>query len=201
MGLKTIQDEYRKDVQEYRRNTFPFIEEARRINGQLADYKKREDAINKLHLELTIFRIKTADEANNLNAQGVAQFTDVKKLLILAAEHAQPHPINLAEIDSLAESMEDQMKLEMERKMKAYMDKLAASWPSELKPGMTFGRKEGSDILELIAPRRPIPGKTGDAGILLKVKYIKGSIISAGYETTMTRADLSVQKGWRFLKT
>jgi hypothetical protein len=85
--------------------------------------------------------------------------------------------------------------------MKAYMDKLASSWPSELKQGMTFGRKDGSDIVELIAPPRPIPGKTGDAGILLKVKYVKGSIMRAGDERTMTRADLSVQKGWRFLKT
>jgi hypothetical protein len=65
-----------------------------------------------------------------------------------------PDPINMGEIDSLAKSMEDQMRLEMERKTKEYFDRIAASWPSELKPGMTFNRKTG-DVLELVAPPRP----------------------------------------------
>jgi len=201
MGLKTIEEQYSKDVKDYRNTTFKFIDAARRVNAQLAEYKKREDEVIKLSTELAMFRVKTSDEANDLDPQGVIQFTDVKKLLVLAAGHSQPHPINMAEIDELARNMESQMKLEMERKMKEYMDKLAASWPSELKPGMTFSNKSHGDIVELITPPQQVKGKTGDAAIQLKVKYVKGYVMRAGDERMMSRADLSVQKGWRFLRT
>jgi hypothetical protein len=145
------------------------------------------------------YRINLNDDAKNMDPKGVIQFSEVKTLLINAAAHAQPHPINLAEIEKL-ESLEQQMKLEMERKMKEYFDKIAASWPSELKPGMAFGKKNG-DALELTAPPRQLPGKTGDRSIVLKVKFTNGWLFSPDYETTMTRAELSVQNGWRFLKT
>jgi hypothetical protein len=200
MGMKTIEQQYSKDVADYRKTTFRFIDEARRVNAELAEYKKKEDAIMKLHQELLMRRVELAEEVHRIDTQGVMQFAEVKKLLILAAEHAQPHAINMAEIDSIAASLESQMKLEMERKMKEYFDKLASSWPAELKPGMTFSRKTG-DIVELIAPPQQLRGRTGDEAILLKVRYVKGYIMSAGDQRTMNRAELSVKNGWRFLKT
>ncbi len=199
MGFKTIEAQYNKDVAEYRNTTGRFVEAAKLVNAKLAELKQKKDLFTKLGEEVAFLQANCMDGAHALDPQGDIQFSEIKKLLINASEHGEPHPINLAELASL-DKIEGQMKAEMNKKMAAHLDKLAAAWPAELKQGMLFLKKANGDLAEILAPPTTVRGASGDT-IVIKVKYTSGLQVIGGQEKKMTGVDLSVQKGWRFVKT
>ena len=178
-----------------------FVKQAKIINAELAQYKQKFDAMRHASAEVGDLVEKIHEETAALKTHGIVQLDEFKKLLILASQHPhQPHPVNLSEIQGLAQSMHEEIERRMNRMMEEYIAKKAASWPGkEIKAGMVFRHKTSHELLEITSPAQLVAGKPNDT--FYKVNVLK----AAGWNldpksTTIKHTDLSPTKGWLALK-
>lgn len=187
MGLKTIQAKREQAEREYESTFGVFVKDATRVNLLLAEMQKREIAIEKMQTEIGEYWSEAHSLMDKLNTHRIKQLEDIKKLLETALSHPHKrHPIKQGEITGLADAMKHQMKLDLQKMMDDYTNKLAASWPKEIKPGMVF--KKLDEMVEIIEV----------SGIAdWKVKVIK-DWRDAGTKVMMAGL-LSPQRGWKYL--
>jgi hypothetical protein len=200
MGLKTIQAKYGEARKELETTIGTFLKGAREINEAVIGYSKKLDEINKASLEMGDLVYKAGQKAKALETHGIVQLDQMKRLLLVATEHAQkPHPVNLSEIEGLERQARSDIDKALQQEMDKYYEKIAAGWPSKVEVGMMF--KKGDRVIEIASAeiKSTNPNLKGDAALFHKVKTVKG--YSYGGELNYGRDELNPKKGWKFLKT
>jgi hypothetical protein len=141
MGLKTIETKWKLADQEYENTFGAFVKSATRMNALLAQLQKRQAEIDKLNEQLAKDVHEAYSLCQDLNAYKNKQLLDVKALLEARFHTRQFAPISASEIANLEADMKAHTHHDVQKMMDAYTEKLAASWPKEIKPGMVFKKK------------------------------------------------------------
>lgn len=148
MGLKTIQAKHAEAKKELETTIGSFLKDAREINDHLIQYGKKLEEINKAAEEMGALVIKAGESAKKLNTHGIVQLDEVKRLLLVATQHAsKPHPIDLTALENLEHAAKNQIEKGLQGEMEQYYEKIAAGWPAEIKVGMMF--KNGERVIEI----------------------------------------------------
>jgi hypothetical protein len=200
MGLKKLQAQAAEARKEVESTIGAFVKEARAINSMVAQYEKKIEEISKTYDEMASLVRKAGTAAKSLNTHGIVQLDSMKRLIIVATEHAhKPHAVNLAEIETLEHLALSEIEKNLSTVLKARMDKIVASWPNKIEVGMVF--KNGDRMVEIAGPQWKSTNINlkGDAALCHKVKYIRNG--SYAGDSDINLEDLSPKKGWKFLKT
>jgi len=189
MGLKTIQAKYADARRAHDATLGKFVHDALEVNKRLAEIQKKKAAMEALSKDLGDLYFEASKLLDKLDPVGIKQLADVKHLMKVSLEHPHtPHPINTSELTGLAKAMEKQIELDLQKMMQVYTEKHAASWPSQLKVGMSF--KKHAEVIEII-------GEEGLDG--WKVRVMVGGEVKG--DRKMLKFHLSLKNGWKFLKT
>lgn len=173
-----------------------FANLAEEVNTKLKEYQGKLDKVRKAQDEIGNLVYALFQETRALKTHGIVQLDEFKKLLILAADNRDPHPVNMTELNDLAKSMEDQIETKMNQMMSEYVKKKMASWPTkELKVGMVFQHKTSKEIVELTSTAQQVSGKPNET--FYNVKALKAGGWHLDPKTTKIKhVDLSPAKGW-----
>lgn len=137
MGYKTIQQK-RAELQDKQKIKYAFRDSIEELNKGLADIEK---AINNLGAT----RMAIEKRISALDTGGVKEFEDYKKSLIAVAQGWGARSLPMTPVDKVI----SEASKELSTMISAYEDKLAAAFPREVKPGMTFKHAPLKRIYEI----------------------------------------------------
>jgi hypothetical protein len=192
MALKTIQAECSAAQAEVAKTIGAFLVEAKKINTNLQRFEKSWQQMEDATTQFTKFAISLQEEAYDLDSHGIVQLDQMKKLLMLAAAHGQPHPVKMDEIQQLQNSGLEQIKQGTEVRIRALADKRAAAWPDRLTSGMVFKKTSGGDLIEMVT--------VGNGATPHKVKKVGSFAKHVILDENLPTAALNPTE-WHFLKT
>ena len=141
------------------------------------------------------------DKTKSLNTHGIVQLDQMKKLLILAVEHPDPdYPFpKIEELDAQVKKSLQQQRAALDKELEQYFQRIAASFPNEVKVGMTF-KKVGSNVvyeIKKVYPKSANTNLKGDDAFWFDAQEYVGDKARAGLD----KVQLSGLKKMKFLKT
>lgn len=190
MGLKTIEEEYNAALKERSQTIRAFTERAMQINAKLAEHKTKLDELSKLSVNVAQAYEAAQNQVVNLDTHGIVQLDEMKKLLVLAAQHPKPHAVKLEEIERLEKKCNSQIIEGTRAQVLALIKKRVGQWPDKLAVGMVFEEIKSETIIELVDLK---PDK-------LKVKTAEKKDYSVIHESTLAARDLKPQ-AYFFIRT
>lgn len=166
-----------------------FLVEAKKINANLQRFEKSWQQMEEASAQFTEFAMSLEVEAHDLDSHRIVQLDEMKKRLLLAAGHGQPHPVKMEELQQLEKSAWEQIKPGTELRIRALADKRAA-WPGRLTSGMVFKKISGGDLIELVT--------VGNGATPHKAKKVSSIAEHIILDESLPTAALN-PKEWRFL--
>jgi len=162
-----------------------FVKVVTGFNSRLGELQKAAGNLERLKKD-------TAKAVQGLNPGGVKEFEALQKEMIEMCGSIDPKPVSTAS----AEKFVKDSKANIDREMDAWLDKLAGSYPANIAPGMSFKNYVSKRILSIESGPEKAKNETleGDAAVFFKVKFMDGA------STSLSKADLSPKKGWKFVK-
>jgi hypothetical protein len=190
VGLKAIEEEYNAALKEHNQTIGAFTARAMQINAKLAEYKTKLDELSKMSVPLGQAYEAAQNQVVNLNTHGIVQLDEMKKLLVLATQHAKPHSVKLEEIEQLEKECNYQIIEGTRKEVFALIKKRVGQWPAKLAVGMVFEEIKSQTIIELVDLK---PDK-------FKVKRAEKKDYSVIQESTLAARDLKPQ-AYFFIRT
>lgn len=163
MGYKKI-EEKRKELRQKQEVKYAFRDAVGRINEGLANIQKAISDVEHTKQEL-------GRTIAGLDTGGIKEFEDYKKSLLAICNGWGVRPLPLAPVEKVCRDAE----AELRAMIAAWTDKLAAAFPKEVKPGMTFKNQSLDRIYEVLSPPEQAANANlkGDNAIFFKVKWWK----------------------------
>ncbi|HKC29749.1 MAG TPA: hypothetical protein VKB75_17165 [Jatrophihabitans sp.] len=196
MGYQTIQA-HRKELNEKIKVFEALVASAKSVTGQMAKIaeaqKKVEAEAEKIYTVLQ----KMATEMEKLDTKGVKEFEEFRQSLVALgsgnSRSMRPLPTKSIEVAV------SRMRGEVEKEQRAWIEKLAANMPAELKPGMVLIDKTIGNEYEIKSGPQTSknPNLSGDAAIFYDVICYRNGSKS---EFPMTKADLK-KNGMKFVRS
>ncbi|MDQ2839944.1 MAG: hypothetical protein M3Y72_02665 [Acidobacteriota bacterium] len=188
MGYKTIEAK-RKEYQAKVEVCKTFVDASKQINDSLASLEKSMKQMRQMRDDLQ-------KKVSGLDTAGVKEFEDFKKDLLSSCKSETVKPLPTGAIEKAL----DTAKKEIDDLVDAWVDKLAGSFPKELKPGMTLKDCKLKRLYEVTGGPEKSNNENlkGDAAIWFKVKIIADGKQT---DTSMSLAQLSPKNGIKYIKT
>ena len=186
MGYKKIQEK-RKELAARQEILFKFQKAAEEINSRLA---KVAQAMKQLEAS----KQEVASGISSLNTGGIPEFDTYKKSLLGIAQGGTPRPLPMDPVEKVVKGAADQLRA----MVREYEDKLAATCPKDIKPGMTFKDPPTGRIYEVRSPpeKAQNPNLRGDDAI-----WFDGVWFTDGTAGSNSPVKLSALKKMKYLKT
>lgn len=199
MGYKKIRAEYDAAKKEIDDTVGAFLREAREINTRLSQFRKKYDQAQQVVATLSQAAFQDVQKARALRTHGIVQLDEMKRVIVNGAEAWMQQGVNLTEIERLHRALGAEIEQMLKDRIEQYIARLEASWPKEIKPGMTFRKSlNGREIL-IGEVTEVIPGKSG-AAPSYKLKVSKGYWGQDERMAERTEHDLSARNGYKLLK-
>lgn len=188
MGLKTIADK-RKEFREAYDAQDVIVTAIKDIEKAANEVRKKLDALEK-EKEAAVKRMK------QLNADKWPEFDQFKEKMIAALESPGPRYLPIPDPGAL-DKVVKKAKEEVDEAVTKWVEKLAASFPAEIKVGMTFLNTATKDVFEVVKGPFPATNEklTGDDAVVYDVKSEKGA------KFPLSKKALSPGGLYKYLKT
>ena len=181
MGYKALLKK-RDELKKKSDTMWAFVNAAREINEKAAKIKKAQDT-----LQETLARLH--GEVQKIDAQGVAAFEAYKaSLLAVCSGLGKLRTLPTKPLEAVAEAA----RKDVDQAYKAWVDKNSASFPKELRKGMTFVDKNKDTVYEIMSDLKP-----GDGDSFFEVTEERGGKVVL---KKMSVKELTPQKGLKLVK-
>jgi hypothetical protein len=186
LGYKKIQDK-RQELEAKQQVLFKFRSAATEVNAQIA---RAAEAARQLENAKSAI----ASSVGAMFTGGVPEFEAYKKSLLGIAKGGTFRPLPMDPVEKVVKNAD----AELRAMLSAWEDKLAASCPKDIKPGMTFKDAPTGRIYEVksSAEKATNPRLQGDAAI-----WFDGEFFKDGKSAGKSPIDLASLKKMKYLKT
>lgn len=201
MGAATIKAkraEMAKKIEEMKK----FAEQGTKIQQALLALKKQEAELQKNMDEIgkkqeNLLKVKAAVKADASKLQSaVPEFIQYRDTVLKSTD-----VFNMPVPDpSVLKKVIDKDQKEINDLVVAWIEKLTAAFPKDIRPGMLFKCYADETVYEVVKGPTQATNKLlkGDAALWFDLKGIDGSKV--GQARTLNREELSPKKNWKFVK-
>lgn len=196
MGYQTIQA-HRKELNEKIKVFEALVASARSLTGQMAKIAEAHKKVEAESMKIWDVLQKMAKDMEKLETKGVKEFEDFRQSLVALGNGGsgsmRPLPTKPIEVAV------SRMRTEVEKEQRAWVEKLAANMPAELKPGMVLIDKTIGNEYEIKAGPYAATNTNlhGDAAIIYDIICYRDGKKS---EFPLSKAELKRQ-GMKFVRS
>ena len=185
MGYQKIQQK-QNELDGKRKGCQQFFTVASGFNSRLAEIQRAATDLQK-------FKKDTAKAIQSLSPGGVKEFEDLQKAMMAACMSDDPAPIST----SAAEKFLKDSQNAMDREMDDWINKLASNMPAKIEVGMTFKNYISKRLIVITGGPTQSQNRnlSGDAALWYSAKMADDN-----KALSLSKADLSPKKGWKFVK-
>lgn len=195
MGYETIQ-RHRRQLDDKMASYEKLLGAAKAISTQMDKILQHVQQLEKEQAQMVAVLDKVAADMDKLDTKGIKEFEDYHKSLVAISQGGNWRPLPTKPLDAVI----SKMRADIANEQWAWIDKLTANAPAEIKPGMVFANKQMGWIYEIKSgpTKAQNTNLRGDDGIFFQfVRYDKDD---KKYEGSISKSDLSPKKGIKFIR-
>ena len=199
MGYKTIEakrTELKGKIAVYEK----LVATAKSISVQMDKIDHHLEQVHKEQQQMVTVLGKVAGEMDKLDTKDVEEFEDYRKALVeVTQQGGWAHPLPTAPMAAAVSKMEKRVWAEYW----AWIEKLTANIPAEIKPGMVFVDKKNGCTYEIKSAGKKAPNANlqGDAAIFYDAVRYDENGGGRQQQTSVSKLDLSPRNNVKYVRT